>query len=198
MASRIAEYITQKLLASSVIGEGDRELYCYGFFLLISRIFFFFVTVIASLLTDTTFESIIFYVVFMALRSYAGGIHAGTETACTILTTLVLITSVLVIKQLGMHASGVASMLMLGIGSLCILAFSPLDTSEKPLDEHEKRKYKTICVTTLIICIIVALIAWQHRIKSIFYPVGCGICLESVLLILGKICSHRKSRNHVI
>lgn len=66
MGTWIAEQITCKLIASSVIEEGDRELYSYGFFLLISKIFFFFVAVIAGLLTDTTVESIIFYVVFGA------------------------------------------------------------------------------------------------------------------------------------
>lgn len=198
MGTWIAEQITHKLIASSVIEEGDRELYIYGFFLLISKIFFFFVTVIAGLLTGTTVESIIFYVVFMLLRTYAGGIHARTEMSCTVLTTLALIASVLVIKQLETHTSGVVPLLMFGIGSPCILAFSPLDTNGKPLDEHEKRQYKTICVVTLIICIIVAQIAWIHQIKSIFHPVGCGICLESILIVLGKICSHRESRNHII
>lgn len=198
MGTWIAEQITHKLIASSVIEEGDRELYSYGFFLLISKIFFFFVTVIAGHLTGTTVESMIFYVVFILLRAYAGGIHARTEMSCAVLTTLALIASVLVIKQLETHTSGVVPLLMFGIGSLCILAFSPLDTSEKPLDEYEKRQYKTICGVILTICIIVALIAWRHQIKSIFYPVSCGICLEGVLLMLGKICSYRESKKHVI
>lgn len=198
MGTWIAEHITQKLIASSTIEEGDRELYCYGFFLLISKIFFFFVTVIAGLLAGIKFESILFYMVFMFLRSYAGGIHARAETACTVLTTLVLIASVLVIKQLELHASGTTPLLMLVIGSLCILVFSPLDADGKPLDRHEKRQYKTICIMILIICIIVALIAWIHRIKSIFHPICCGICLESILLMLGKICGHRENRNQII
>ena len=40
MGTWIAEQITCKLIASSVIEEGDGELYCYGFFLLITRFFF--------------------------------------------------------------------------------------------------------------------------------------------------------------
>ena len=198
MGTWIAEQITHKLIASSVIEEGDRELYSYGFFLLISKIFFFFVTVIAGHLTGTTVESMIFYVVFILLRTYAGGIHARTEMSCAVLTTLALIASVLVIKQLETHTSGVVPLLMFGIGSLCILAFSPLDTSEKPLDEYEKRQYKINCDAILIICVIVARIAWMYRLGSIFYPISCGICLESILLVIGKICSHRESRNHII
>lgn len=198
MATRIAAYITQKLVESATIEEGDRELYCYGFFLLISKIFFFFITAIAGFLTGTTKESIVFFVVFMLLRTYAGGIHASNEMSCTVLTTMVLIASVLVIGQLEINTDGVISLLMLGIGSLCIIAFSPLDNGGKALDEHEKKEYKTICATTLLICIIISLITWIQQIKSIFYPVCCGICLESALLVLGKICSHRKNRTHII
>ena len=50
----------------------------------------------------------------------------------------------------------------------------------------------------LIICVIVARIAWMYQLGSIFYPISCGICLESLLLAIGKICSHRESRNHII
>ena len=132
----------------------------------IGQNFFFFVTVIAGLLAGIIFESILFYVVFMLLRSYAGGIHARTETAFTALTTSALFASVLVIKQLELHTSRTIPLFMLVIGSLCILVFSPLDTDGKPLDKCEKRQYKTICIMILIICTIVALITWIHQIKS--------------------------------
>ena len=87
MGTWIAEHITQKLIASSVIEEGDRELYSYGFFLLVTRFFFFLVTVFVGLLMGIGGESVLFYMVFFILRTYAGGVHAKTETACTVFTT---------------------------------------------------------------------------------------------------------------
>ena len=85
MGTWIAEQITCKLIASSVIEEGDRELYSYGFFLLISKIFFFFVAVIAGLLTDTTVESIIFYVVrgWIRTRGRRNSCKNGDVLHCT-------------------------------------------------------------------------------------------------------------------
>ena len=41
MATTLAERIVRKLIAVSVVEEGDRELYIYGFFLLITRFYFF-------------------------------------------------------------------------------------------------------------------------------------------------------------
>lgn len=193
MATRLANRIVLRLIELSVIEEGDAELYIYGFFIVISRLFFFLVTISAGLLAGVPVESILFYIVFLTLRSYAGGVHARTERSCTVLTTLALLVSVLLIKLFEMHTAGFVPLLMLGIGSLCILLISPLDSDEKPLNRNEKRKYKTICLVSLMLCLIVALIAWVYLISSVFYPLVCGIFLESILLVIGKIRSHRKN-----
>lgn len=194
MGNWIAEKITQKLIASSVIEEGDRELYIYGFFLLTNKILYFFVAVTVGTLASVTFESIIFYIVFMSLRTYAGGIHAKTEMACTVLTTLALTMFVLVIKHLSIHNSEIAPFLMLGVGSLCILLLSPLDSSEKPIDDVERSQYKIICVAILVPYFIVAVVAGIYLVNRLFYPVVCGIYLESILLVAGKICNHREQK----
>lgn len=187
MASWIADRMTQMLVTSSLIEEGDRELYSYGFFMLISRIYFFLVTVVTGLLMDIPFESALFYVVFMVLRTYAGGVHAKTEIACSVLTTLALIASVIGIKQLESLGNGPISLLMLGAGSLCVLLFSPLDTKEKPLDEQEKRKYRAICVAIVLLCIMAAVIAQLLSIHGILCTIVCSIFLEGILLAAGKM-----------
>ena len=100
MATAIAERIVGKLIATSVVEEVDRELYVYGFFLLITRFFFFLVTFAFGGLLGIPLESVIFYIVFILLRSYAGGVHAKTEMACTLWTTLALGVTVATIKAL--------------------------------------------------------------------------------------------------
>lgn len=187
MASWIAGRITQMLVASSLIEEGDRELYIYGFFTLISHIYFFFVTAVTGFMMGILVESVVFYVVFMLLRTYAGGVHAKTEIACSVLTTLALIASLIGIKQLEALGSSSISLLMLGVGSLCVLLFSPLDTEEKPLDEQEKRKYRAICMAILFLCIMAAAIAQLLSIHGIFSTIICSVFLEGILLVAGKM-----------
>lgn len=187
MATRIAECITQKLLASSVIEEGDRELYNYGFFLLITRFFFFIITVFAGFFASIPGESILFYMVFMSLRTYAGGVHARTETACTILTTLALTVSVFGIKVMELANSNLISVLMLTIGGLCILVFSPLDTKGKPLTNQEKRHYGMICYILVSLCIMISIIAQIASFSMVHYSIACGVFLEGALLCIGKI-----------
>lgn len=189
MATKIATYFTTRLIAASVIEEEDRELYCYGFFLLITGLFFFLVTAIIGFLFGLLFESIAFYGVFMILRSYSGGIHAKTETACTILTTLALIASVLGIRLLKQTNSLFVSISLLATGSLCILLLSPLDTKDKPLDSQDKKRYRMICVTLVLLCIIGASISHVLLRNMFFESIICGVFLEGLLLITGKIYS---------
>lgn len=186
MATRIASYITNKMLAASIIEEDDRELYCYGFFLLISGLFFFFVTLVAGFLAGDPCESVIFYIVFMLLRTYAGGVHAKTETVCTVLTTLALTASVFGIKVTKQMNYSEIPLLMFASGSLCILLFSPLEAKDKPLEELERKKYRSVCISIVLSCITVALIAYRLSINSILWPIAFGVCLEGILLIIGK------------
>lgn len=146
MISTLATNITNTLCAASLIEGGDKELYIYGFFILISRLFFLLVSILCGLLFGVPWESVLFYVMFTLLRSYAGGIHAKTENMCTILTTLSLLASICGIRVLSFVQNEMIALVMLGIGSVCIIAFSPLDTAEKPLESEERHHYKRISI----------------------------------------------------
>lgn len=193
MATRIAAFITSKMLALSVIEEDDRELYCYGYFLLITRFFFFLVTAITGFLAGVLLESVVFYGMFMLLRTYAGGVHAKTERQCTVLTTITLSASILGIKVMGQILSMLVPLAMLAFGSISIALLSPLDTQEKPLDESEKKHYRLICLILVALCIISAMISRLLRLNTVYYPIVASVFLEGVLLCIGKVISYQKT-----
>lgn len=184
MATRLAERIVENLIAASVVEEVDRELYVYGFFLLITRFFFFLVTVIFGCLLGIPLESVIFYIVFILLRSYAGGVHAKTEVACTIWTTVAMGIAMVIIKVL--EVSNAKIPLCVLFFNICLLVLSPLDSGEKPLDAEEKHRYRKICLILVFICDVVAAAASMLATPMLYYPVVCGMGVEAVLLGIGK------------
>lgn len=187
MVSKIAEHITQKLVASAFIEESDKDLYTYGFFLLISHLFFFIITIIAGFLMRIPTESIVFYIVFLFLRTYAGGVHAKTETTCTILTTFALTVSVFFVKILSQMQSRLCTVILLISGCLCILLFSPLDTIAKPLDALEKSKYRSICYLIVLLCVAGAVFTYILQLDTFFCAIVIGVFLESILLLVGLV-----------
>lgn len=190
MATNLAERIVRKLIAVSVVEEGDRELYIYGFFLLITRFYFFLVTIAFGFFLRIPWESVIFYIVFILLRSYAGGVHAKTEMACTVWTTLAMVIAVVAIKML--EASSGKILLLLLFSNLCILLFNPLDSREKSLDAEERQRYRRICNWLLLICDAVIFGAEILMLPILCYPVACSMFLEAILLGIGRICGHKK------
>lgn len=184
MATKLAERIVRKLIAVSVVEEGDRELYIYGFFLLITRFFFFLVTVVFGFSLKIPYESVVFYIVFILMRSYAGGVHAKTEMACTVWTTVAMGSAVVIIKIL--EVLNRKTLLILIFSDLCILRITPLDTNEKPLTEQDKRRYRKICYVMVATCNLIIIAGSVLSIPLLCYPVVCSMLLEAILLVIGK------------
>lgn len=186
MAGTLAESIVRKLIATSVVEEVDRELYVYGFFLLIAGSYFFFVTITLGCFLRIPLECIIFYVVFFSLRSYAGGIHAKSEAICTLLTTLALGLSLMAIKMLEISSKEMFSLLV--VSDVCILFLSPIDNPGKPLDMEQLRNCRKKSLVFLIVYNMVIFVFSILRLKNFCCSVLYGISLEAILLSVGTLC----------
>lgn len=195
MATWLAQEIVRKLLTSAMIEPDDAELYTYGFFLLISKVFYFCIAFFTGIMLKIPFASTVFFLSFLLLRGYAGGVHAKTETACTILTSLAIIGALLLIKRMLTWESSLVPTLMLIGASICIWILSPLDTAEKPLNVLEKAQYKRASVTILCGYLLGIVITWYLAWKNISFALITTIFLESLLLAVGK-CKWSTNNNH--
>ena len=73
MISEISKNITEKLCSQDIISYEEEELYSYGFFLLISRCVYFAIAGIFGCLFGSFLKSMLFAMLFLTLRNYAGG-----------------------------------------------------------------------------------------------------------------------------
>lgn len=195
MSTDLAKRLTKMLIASGTVKEEDRELYEYGCFLLISRGLFLLATVLMGFLLGIPGTGLLFYLLYMPLRGYAGGIHAKTERACTVLTTLAMAGALAAIRLMVSFHAHVVPILMLGIGGVEVLAFSPLDTEEKPLEDSERIHYRKISVLLLLAYLLLALLAYVLTLGNVTYAIACAVFLEGILLTAGKLSRrHRRNR----
>ena len=106
---------------------------------------------------------------------------------CTILTTLSLFASIYGIKMLNFVQNEMISLVMLSIGAVCIIAFCPLDTAEKPLESAERSRYRLISITIVLAYLVLALMMYVLGMNEAINAIAVGVVLESVLIIAGKI-----------
>lgn len=115
------------------------------------------------------------------------GVHARTEKACTILTGLTMIACVMVIRLLEEFGRSGIALFLLAVGAVCVFAFCPLDTKEKPLAPDERQRYKKITEAITLLSITVALFAYYTEHNGILSSASVSVFVEGVLLIVGKM-----------
>lgn len=195
MISKLSAYLTNKLLSNGTISDEDKELYIYGLFMLISHLMFLIITCIFGFVLKCPFESIIFFVVFMLIRRYAGGYHAATETRCEILTTLSILACVVVIKISKIYDIQTVLLLITTLSAVCIFVLCPLDTPEKPLSDKEFKYFRKVTWLILLAIVIAVIVSFVFKFQIVTVPCCISLILESILLAAGKINRVSQKKN---
>lgn len=152
--------------------------------MLFSRAFYFLLAVIFGVIFKVVWESILFYIMFSVIRSYAGGVHASKEITCMTCTSLSLLLCIAAMK-LCKHLSLVAvPVVLLIFGALCILLLSPVDSAEKRLTEEEKQEYRKKSYFFMALILAAATMALICGWSELIYPCAFSLSLEGVLLLL--------------
>ncbi len=187
MINNLSVRLTKILLDKGSITEDERDLYIYGFFMLLSQLMYFILACIFGLLFQCFLDSIIFYIAFQFIRRYAGGYHAATETRCEILSSLSILGSIGIVKLSLIYDFQTALFCIALCSAVCIFILCPLDTPEKPLSNKELKYFKKI--SWLILFTITALIVVSYIFEwgYIFSSCCMSLILESILLFAGKI-----------
>lgn len=187
MISNLSTRLTDKLLTKGSITEDERELYIYGFFMLLSHLMYLVLACIFGLLFECFIESIIFYVAFQFMRRYAGGYHAATETRCETLSTLSIIASIGIIKLSKIYDFKTILLFITLVSVVLIFFLCPLDTPEKPLSEKEFKYFRKISWIILLVISSIIIVSYFFKFNILFTPCCVSLILESILLVARKI-----------
>ena len=186
MISSLSSLITEALYKSQVIAEEDKELYVYGFFVLLSKGIFFLVSAFFGWTLGVLWESIVFYIMFSTLRSYAGGFHASKESVCTCCTTVSLFLSSLSIWCMERIGSQAIPFCILVVCSAVVCLLAPLDSEDKPLTRTELVLYRQKTRVIVIVIWVISIIGPCVHLPDVLYAATTSVMLESTLLAFGK------------
>lgn len=159
MFAYISEKLTNRFIQQSIIDYSSREIYLFGLEQLFTTLLNIITTVIIGILLGEFWQGFLFVVLFMVLRSYAGGYHASTSARCYLLTSVIIAIALSVIKYINFNMFVCLGLLM--ISGVVILVLSPVEAKNKPLDNIEYviyRKKAVVIWATEFVCAIVCLV----------------------------------------
>lgn len=193
MITHISIALTDKLIANNIVSSDERELFIYGFFVLISHFMYLLINVILGLVFSVLIESLIFCFFFQLIRRFAGGYHASTETKCEVLSLLSILVSSILMMMSKIYDLKNILMIVSFVSAAIIFYCCPIDTQEKPLSDEECNSFRMISWTILLIMLLIIIVSYFWKLNFLYVPCCVSLILENILIISGR--KKRKREN---
>lgn len=154
------EYLSMKLtdyiLRKELIDEESYDIYQYGFQCFLEVALSTVCSIMIALFLHMLPECLFFFLFFIPMRSFSGGLHLNTYFACFIGSCLILVSTLLAVK-----CFTVPIMLSLVLYLLCaiiILVIGPVDHPNREVDSQENRVFLRKTYITLLLSLLTAII----------------------------------------
>lgn len=167
MFDRMSAFITDTLIEGKVIKNEERNLYLYCFGTLIEMAANLITTIIIGTLLGKFVAALFFMLVFIPLRSTAGGYHCETAGKCYLLSIAVYLAVILTYDYVSIAPLYVCILICV-FDFATIMILSPIVSSNKPFTAKEKIKNRQISIALSLIYITAILIMMNCKIVYAF------------------------------
>lgn len=177
--------VTNWLIIKGFANEEEKEIIEYGLYQGFLMLINIFTTFFLGFIFNVFWQSIIFLISYMLLRTYAGGYHANTKNRCYILSVVIMIICFFLINNFELTIK--FGVLLSAISGILIFTLAPVANDVKPLEEVEVKIYKNKARKIFVIEFAIAIIAEMLGQNSIFNTIVLSISTTSILLALGYL-----------
>lgn len=184
--------ITDFIIKAGVISEESYEIYQYGFQIGMEMFSCFAVCLAIAVYLHMIVEFAVFTMIFMLLRTYAGGIHLNSFSGCFICSVMVQTIILIINRQYTLTCP--VSWLIIFCGALLILKVAPVENINRELDLDERKHCKEVTIKVLIGIIFFSAGCTVGRISNILSLIALTILQVLVSQYLG-IAKYKYEKN---
>jgi len=155
---RISEKTTALLISQKIVQVEDKEIYEYGFDLILADLFNFSMILFVGGACGQLVPAVMYLLVFVGLRSFCGGYHAKTHLRCHIVTIGVFVFFLILLNM--PQLTDRKALLLWGdfIALIPVLLFSPITHANKPLSEDARKRNRLLSIGLFLLMILCAII----------------------------------------
>lgn len=184
MYKTLAQKITSFFIQKKIIKEEDKEIYEYGYEVLFSETIYIVIMFIISLVTNTVFESLIFFLGFYMFRKFAGGYHANTYVKCHIIFAINQILFLFLLFKTPLLYRDLLAFFSIIITLIITFLYAPIDHPNKPFNSKEFSKYKKQSRTFILISfLIITLIYILNKNNILVFCFSIGVLSAGMSLL---------------
>lgn len=192
MRRRILESSVATLINKGIIDSSDRELYIFG----INQLFLFVVNIITSIIIGIIYgmllQSIVFSLAYIPLRRYAGGYHSKTPARCYVLSILLVLCALTVIKTISID--NIVLTICALIAAIVVFTKAPIESSNKPLNDNEKKvfalKARLVLAVEILLIVIFGILSIEVNFAAEIAVCGIiAICCSGFMILISILQS---------
>ena len=150
--------ITAFLIEQKIISGEDREIYEYGFELLLADLFNFSVILLIGSIAHQLWPTVVYLLIFVGLRSVCGGYHAKTHLRCHIGTIGVYILFLLLLDTQTLAENRLLLLWGDFIAAIPIILFAPIPHANKPLSKTVRKRNRIRSIILFFLLFLLALL----------------------------------------
>lgn len=185
MLTKAAQRMTDKMILQDIIPEEDRELYEYGMVQGVILIINWITAILIGALFGMLWQPVVFLLLFMPVRIYAGGFHAGTQIKCYIFTSILQFGVMAAIKYISFYLW--LHLILILLTAFCMFFIAPVEAENKPMTEEEHKKYGNIARRNWLLEVALFIVCYLLQWETMCRCITISFTLVSLLLILGKM-----------
>lgn len=188
MIDVVSKRILDWMIRNDVVKREDSDVYIFGIHQGIMSMLNIITTIVIAAAMHMLLEGIVFILAYMPLRSFAGGYHARTEKRCYLLSGVLSFTVFAVCKIVSINWM---LWMVLMLSFFIIWFISPVEDSNKPLEEIEIIIYSKKCKKILIIEMLILVGCYILHFDRIARMICVANIALSIIIILGVIRNQR-------
>lgn len=182
---KAARLLTNYVEKKGVIEKKDRELYEYGFEIALETMLSFVVCIVLAAALHMAPEGILFFVIFIPMRSFAGGLHLDRYWKCFLLSCATFLLVLLLVKTVDIPIIISLTLILLMEG--CIYKMYPVENRNRQVDSEEDSYFKKQIEKYLIIDLGISIGCFLFKREKALSLIAVTFGLIAVTMLIGKI-----------
>lgn len=169
MIDLLSSKISSKFVEHKIITEDMVDIYKYGVEITISSIIGFILILIIGLIFKSLMQALIFYIIFIILRSFTGGYHASSYLKCNLIFSIVASLVIFFSKAATEVRFSTSIINILFLPALSVFIWlAPIENPNKLIEKKRRIYFKTRSVLAAVILYILSLILYinNHTFES--------------------------------
>jgi len=177
--------LTDYLVRKGVITVDKSCIYQYGFQIGLEVSLNTLISILIAAFLHMEWETLVFFIVFTLLRSYAGGLHMETYLSCLICSCLSLMGLLLIVKYI--DCPSLFSTGMIFVSLILVKVLSPVLDINRPVSDKDLLKFARRLNYSIVGIAFLSIVLFLLQLNRMLLMVSVTILFMVCILAFGKV-----------